>query len=112
MHIPKQNRKVTTIMYMDFDTVQSNDRVCGSIGRKTSCGKTDGCSCNSNNMCNSNNGGAWGLTGYPLASVYSPLQCFEDLYEIDVALNRGTVFVGLDLPFMGESVAKGGNCCG
>ncbi len=99
-------------MYMDFDTVQSNERSCGNTGHKMSCGRTDGHSCNSNNGCNGNKGGTWGLTGHPLASVYSPLQAFEDLYEIDVALNKGTVFVGLDLPFMGESVAKGGNCCG
>ena len=54
----------------------------------------------------------WGLKGYPLASVYAPLQQFDNLYEIKVALDKGTIFSELDLPFRGESVAKGGCCCG
>ncbi len=53
----------------------------------------------------------WGLTGYPLASVYAPLQNFTELYDIDTALTRGTVFSELDLPFVcGEQ--KGGCCRG
>ena len=55
----------------------------------------------------------WGLTGYPLASVYAPLQSFNRLYDMDTALKNGTVFEELYLPFMGESVAnKGGTCRG
>ena len=54
----------------------------------------------------------WGLTGYPLAMVYAPLQEFRELYEIDTALHQGTVFKELDLPFMGMSVTKGGSCRG
>lgn len=53
----------------------------------------------------------WGLVRYPLASVYSPLQSFEDLYDIEKALKRGTVFSMLDLPFEGDRrIKKGGSC--
>lgn len=55
---------------------------------------------------------SWGLEGYPLAMVYSPIQRFENIYDMDTALNQGTVFKELDLPFMGESVGKGGCCRG
>ena len=51
---------------------------------------------------------SWGLTGYPLAMVYSPIQEFRDMYEIDTALRQGTVFKELDLPFMGMTVTRGG----
>ncbi len=60
-----------------------------------------------------NNGRSWGLVDYPLASVYAPLQEFDDLYDVDTALKRGTVFSKLDLPFAGSRrVSKGGNCRG
>ena len=49
--------------------------------------------------------GGWGLSSYPLASVYSPLQEFRDLYDEEKALERGTLFAELDLPFEG---GKGG----
>lgn len=52
----------------------------------------------------------WGLEGYPLASVYAPLQEFRNLYDTDTALNKGTLFTELYLPFMGESVADQGGC--
>ena len=55
----------------------------------------------------------WGLEGYPLASVYAPLQSFHKLYDKDMALAKGTLFAELDLPFMGDSIAnKGGTCRG
>lgn len=52
----------------------------------------------------------WGLNDYPLASVYAPLQSFRNLYDCNTAFHRGTVFTELDLPFMGVTVQKGGNC--
>lgn len=65
--------------------------------------------CNGNRDCN----GGWGLTGYPLASVFAPLQEFEDIYDLATALNRGTVFSKLDLPFEGDRrITKGGSCRG
>ena len=42
------------------------------------------------------------LAGYPLAMVYSPEQAFENLYEPDEGLAHGTVFIALDMPFMGD----------
>lgn len=52
--------------------------------------------------------GKWGLEGYPLASVYAPLQKFDKLYDEKTAHKKGTLFSELDLPFEGESVWKGG----
>jgi len=49
----------------------------------------------------------WGLSGKPLAMVYSVLQDFDELYDKEMALTRGTVFKKLDLPFLGGS---GGSC--
>lgn len=44
---------------------------------------------------------------YPsLAMVYSPFQEFENLYEPEEALTRGSLFVDLDLPFEAYT------CCG
>lgn len=51
----------------------------------------------------------WGLSCYPLASVYSPLQEFRDIYDIDTALGEGTIFKELNLPFLG---GKSGCGCG
>ena len=48
-----------------------------------------------------NNGMGWGLREHPLGMVYSPYQYFRQLYSPDAALNRGTVFSELDLPFEG-----------
>ena len=51
----------------------------------------------------------WGLKDYPLASVYSPLQEFRNLYDRDTAMKHGTIFEELNLPFMGTTVGKGGS---
>ena len=53
---------------------------------------------------------SWGLHGYPLASVYSPLQSFEELYDLDSAHKQGTIFKKLDLDFQGRRIGKGGKC--
>ena len=49
--------------------------------------------------------GSWGLTNHPLAMVYAPCQAFRALYDPDTALNRGTLFTELDLPFGGAEGA-------
>lgn len=54
--------------------------------------------------------GGWGLRSHPLAMVYSPLQEFREIYTPDIALDRGTLFAELDLPFEGSNNRKGG-CC-
>ena len=41
------------------------------------------------------------LDGMPaLAMTYSPWQQWDAVYEADVALGRGTIFPGLDQPFL------------
>lgn len=44
----------------------------------------------------------WGLSGYPLASVYAPLQEWRELYDEEKGLARGTMFAELDKPFLGK----------
>ena len=52
----------------------------------------------------------FGLEGYPLASVYAPLQEFKNIDDKECALKEGTLFAELNLPFKGWSVS-GGGCC-
>ncbi|MBQ4136209.1 MAG: spore coat associated protein CotJA [Clostridia bacterium] len=41
--------------------------------------------------------------------VYSPMQEFDNIYDIDKGFKTGTIFSELDLPFNGRSLAnKGG----
>ncbi len=40
------------------------------------------------------------LHGVPLAMVYSPHQEWENIYDAEVGLERGTIFKCLDFPFM------------
>lgn len=42
------------------------------------------------------------LGDLPLAMAYVPMQKWRKIYSNDVALNRGTIFEELDLPFMGR----------
>lgn len=79
-----------------------NTRSCCNVSNN------GGCGCNENNCRESK---TFGLEGYPLASMYAPLQKFKDLYDKETALKQGTVFTELNLPFMGASVTKGGSCC-
>lgn len=67
------------------------------------------CSIDERSKCD---GKGWGLEGYPLASVFAPLQSFDNLYDAETALKQGTVFAELDLPFMGRTLQKGGSCRG
>ena len=50
---------------------------------------------------------SWGLEGYPLGSVYAPLQNWQEIYDNETGFDRGTIFKELDLPFL--SGDKGGN---
>lgn len=72
----------------------------GGMGNGNS-GIGNGNSCIGNgNSCigNGSNGGSWGLYGYPLAMVYAPVQCFDELYEPAEGLAGGTIFRRLELP--------------
>ncbi len=55
--------------------------------------------------------GEWGLKGYPLAMVYTPIQEFDNLYELDKGFNAGTIFSELDLPFMGRTIKRNSGGC-
>ncbi len=55
---------------------------------------------------------SWGLNGYPLAMVYAPCQSFRNLYDVDTALARGTLFGELDLPIETADGKRGGCGCG
>lgn len=82
--------------------------LCRILGDDTGC--TSGCGGVSRR--DSDDRHSWGLVGYPLAMVYSPVQHFSEIYELDKALESGTVFKELDLPFEGMSVTRGGCCRG
>ncbi len=45
----------------------------------------------------------------PVAMAYVPYQQWKEVYEDDVALQRGTIFPCLDKPFLGEETVKNGN---
>lgn len=44
----------------------------------------------------------------PIAMAYVPYQMWDEPYETDVALMRGTIFPELDKPFVGEEAVKNG----
>lgn len=48
------------------------------------------------------------LDRLPLAMAYVPMQRWEQLYEPAVALDRGTLFCKLDLPFKGKGAVEDG----
>ena len=45
----------------------------------------------------------------PLAMAYVPMQQWGELYTPSVALDRGTLFPPLDLPFLGGEATKRGS---
>lgn len=46
-------------------------------------------------------GNGWGLYEYPLVMVYAPYQTFRNVYKCHEALEHGTLFSELYLPFEG-----------
>lgn len=79
-------------------------------------GKTICCSDMVRNSYNTRNG-CQSLCGTPadygchfpsLAMVYGPVQYFDELYEINKALCRGTLFKKLDMPFEGAKTFRRG----
>jgi len=96
-------------MYTDDMTMLYTERnsTCGCEPAETVCGE-------SANACDERSCAwrkTWGLMQYPLGMVYAPLQRFDNIYDLDTALMRGTVFGELDLPFICGEKSKGG-CCG
>ena len=114
----KLERQMTT-MYMDNDTQTPRDRIGDEMLRRM-LDRTERSapdlppSERMNPACTPKQ--RWGLENHPLGMVYSPLQNFQNLYDRELALQHGTIFRELDLPFLGESVAKRttsskGGCC-
>ena len=98
-------------MFLEHEGVSACDRCVSDEKNKWTvghiCGVRDGYECDGHDT--------WGLKKYPLAMVYAPLQAFENIYDTEKALEAGTLFEELDLPFEGESVynsGKGGCCRG
>ncbi len=47
-------------------------------------------------------GASGSIDSLPLAMAYVPWQKMQSTYDADVALQRGTIFPELDLPFTGK----------
>lgn len=47
------------------------------------------------------------LPNTPLAMAYVPMQKWETPYEPEVGFDRGTIFPGLDKPYIGEEISDG-----
>lgn len=47
---------------------------------------------------------------YTLAMVYSPYQEWQNIYDGEKSLERGTIFAELDKPFLGYKSGKGAGC--
>lgn len=43
-------------------------------------------------------------SAWPIGMAYVPMQSFQNLYRVEEALSRGTVFRDLDMPFLGKDV--------
>lgn len=86
-------------------------RLCdGSLARNDEIGGFDNVDlgCMHNDSCGISCTG-WGLNNHPVAMVYSPCQPWNNVYKPEIALERGTVFKDLDLPF--EGTGRKGGCC-
>lgn len=53
------------------------------------------------------------LMNFPLGMVYSPVQEWRNIYDTETALDRGTLFRELDMPWEVSmpSSGRGGRCC-
>lgn len=79
------------------------------------CNRSNTSERNSSCECEKDNNDSRGCTmphfddSVSLAIVYSPDHEFKNMYDVDTALERATLFKALDKPFMGTTVS-GGNC--
>lgn len=98
-------------MYMEDDTMTPRDRISDDMLRRMLEGDGESLTAPAPRG-HEKSRKSWGLVDYPLASVFAPLQEFRGLFDRDTALHKGTIFSELDLPFMGETIMKGGKCRG
>ncbi len=68
--------------------------------------------CNTNSYENRyrNNNYRSGFEQMPIAMAYVPWQRFGRLYELDKALQTGTIFAELDKPFTGRGGKRNERC--
>ena len=50
----------------------------------------------------------FGSPCFPLGMAYVPIQRWKELYDPELALQRGTMFRQLDFPFIGEEAVPNG----
>lgn len=70
----------------DFDIDVKTEEALAKLG----CGKIGFCGTRNNGMV--------------LGMAYVPIQEFDDLYDEELALRKGTLFAPLDLPFLGRRI--------
>ena len=104
-------------MYKDDDTLSRHDRAAEELLRQMAeqgCGRVGGSSYPSEPFLRGGYGEdtphSWGLVDYPLAMVYSPVQKWQNIYDGETALVRGTIFEELDLPFLGKCCSEKEGC--
>ena len=113
-------------MYTDDDILSRHDRAAEDLLKQMIeshgvCGHDNGCSQSDDSYGHFERGEgmpgyedthrSWGLDGYPLAMVYSPIQKWRNIYDCETALVRGTIFEELDLPFLGKCHCERENGC-
>lgn len=90
-------------------------RMLGSTGEPTrpvtdgesGCKRGDGYPCNPSASADTRR-----LVNFPLGMVYSPIQEWRNAYDVDTALERGTLFRELDMPWeVAAPTGKGGCRC-
>ena len=97
-------------MYTENDFLTPRDRVNEALRRRVLENTAIAPCCYNKSDVEDVSRSTWGLKGFPLASVYAPLQDWKDIYDIEQGFGRGTIFKELDLPFVcGER--KGGCGC-
>lgn len=70
----------------DFDIDVKTEEALAKLG----CGRIESCGTRNNGMV--------------LGMAYVPFQEFDDLYDEELALRKGTLFAPLDLPFLGRRI--------
>lgn len=53
-------------------------------------------------MCYMRENESYGCGQYPIGMGYVPWQSFKDIYDMERALNAGTIFAELEKPFLGR----------
>jgi hypothetical protein len=112
-------------MYTDNDILSHHDRAAEGLLRQmteSGCGRENGFSypsepflrggCGEDKARLEDSHHSWGLVDYPLAMVYSPVQKWQNIYDGETALVRGTIFEELDLPFVGKCYCEKEGCWG